>query len=191
MARSLLPGPDHCQAQCAQDHCAQPWGAIPWPWPQQKAPQQGPPPRGLGRRRDLPRAQAKGGKDQGRQSLQKASPLLPQNIPTDPSSPSQTRELGHTGFSARIPAASGSGMGKLHPNSTRSLVSSRTSLRASPGTPAFPRFVPKEGPLGGMERHPHYPRAAHSHASAQIASLNFITLSQFHEFNIVPGLLFA
>lgn len=27
--------------------------------------------------------------------------------------------------------------------------------------------------------------------STQIASLNFITLSQFHEFNIVPGLLFA
>lgn len=27
--------------------------------------------------------------------------------------------------------------------------------------------------------------------STQIASLNFITLSQFHEFNIVPGLLFV
>lgn len=61
----------------------------------------------------------------------------------------------------------------------------------SPGAPTFPWLIPKEGPPSGMERHPHYPRAARSHASTQIASLNVVALSQFHEFNIVPGLLFA
>lgn len=51
--------------------------------------------------------------------------------------------------------------------------------------------VPKEGLPSRVEQHPHYSRATNSHASAQIASLNVIALSQFHEFNIVPRLLFA
>lgn len=43
----------------------------------------------------------------------------------------------------------------------------------------------------GKERTATALHSAGAQDSTQIASLNFITLSQFHEFNIVPGLLFV
>lgn len=87
-------------------------------------------------------------------------------------------------------AASGCSMGKLHHKSTHSLESSRT-------TPSFtlehqPSPVYSQG--GSAQQGGAASPLLQSHTSytsAQIASLNVIALSQFHEFNIVPGLLFA
>lgn len=139
-----------------------------------------------GRQRTFPGLQTQGGKVERKQRLQRTSPLLHKNmlinLPFRPNHGAWTHQL-----PAHAAAASGSSMGKLQHQSTH------TAWRAAGQPPSFTlsQPVPKQGLPSKVEQHPHYSRATHSHAGAQIASLNVIALSQFHEFNIVPGLLFA
>lgn len=103
----------------------------------------------------------------------------------------------------------------LHPKSKFSLRQTSPPCIKGPTLP--PAHSPKRAHLEGHSAIPDVPRGAHPQGhlelpgmdeqgkartatalrsagaqdSTQIASLNFITLSQFHEFNIVPGLLFV
>lgn len=146
--------------------------------------------RRLGGQRTFPGLQTKGGKVHGKQRLQTTSPLLLRNILINPSLRAKPQSLDAPALS---PHCSGirEQHGKAGPQEHAQPGGQEDNPPLLPWSTNHSQSVAKEGLPSRVERHPHYSRATHSHASTQIASLNVIALSQFHEFNIVPGLLFA
>lgn len=149
---------------------------------------------GTGTQITFPGLQIQGGKAQEKQRLQETRLLLLQNIFNQPFPSGQTTELRSTSSQPTLQQHQ-EAAGKLHHKSTHSLEGSGTHPPLLPWSTNLSQSVPKEELPSRVEQHPHYSGATeepqNSHASAQIASLNVIALSQFHEFNIVPRLLFA
>lgn len=124
------------------------------------------------------------------QSGLQTSPLLLRNILINPSLRAKPQSLDPPALS---PHCSGirEQHGKAGPQEHAQPGGQEDNPPLLPWSTNHSQSVAKEGLPSRVEQHPHYSRATHSHASTQIASLNVIALSQFHEFNIVPGLLFA